>query len=68
MKARTSGNQRDGTACQSIQYSDQMQCGRCGYTYDVNDPDPPECVTDEELSDKKAIHARKAVRDLFQER
>lgn len=41
MKARTSGSGRNG--CQAIQYGDQMQCGRCGLSYDVNDEDPPEC-------------------------
>lgn len=40
MKARTSGK---GGPCEAVQYSDQMQCIRCGYTYDVNDDDPPEC-------------------------
>lgn len=29
--------------CEAVQYSDQMQCARCGLAYDVNDPDPPEC-------------------------
>lgn len=24
-------------------YGDQMQCSRCGKSWDVNDPDPPEC-------------------------
>lgn len=41
MKARTSGDGRTG--CEAVQYSDQMQCARCGLAYDVNDPDPPEC-------------------------
>ena len=29
--------------CVARQYSDQMQCARCGLTWDVNDPEPPEC-------------------------
>lgn len=29
--------------CRSRRYSDQMQCGPCGLTWDVNDPDPPKC-------------------------
>lgn len=32
------------TICQARQYSDQMQCGRCGLAWDTNDPDPPECA------------------------
>lgn len=38
--------------CQARQYSDQMQCGRCGLAWDVNDPDPPGCMT---RSRRKAI-------------
>lgn len=44
MKARTSGAGRTG--CEAVQYSDQMQCARCGLSYDANDPDPPECRPD----------------------
>lgn len=44
---RAGGKQRDTDApsprCQAQQYSDQMQCGRCGLTWDMNDPDPPKC-------------------------
>lgn len=40
MKARTSGR---GGPCEAVQVSDQMRCGRCGLSYDVNDPDPPDC-------------------------
>lgn len=29
--------------CAAIQHSDQMQCGRCGLAWDVNDEDPPAC-------------------------
>lgn len=29
--------------CQARQYSDQMCCGRCGLSWDVNDTDPPKC-------------------------
>lgn len=27
-----------------------MHCGRCGLQWDVKDPEPPECLTDEQLS------------------
>lgn len=30
-------------ACEAVQYSDQMQCARCGLAWDTNDQDPPEC-------------------------
>lgn len=39
--------------CSARQYSDQMQCSRCGLTWDVNDPDPPQCLRPEDR--RKAI-------------
>ncbi len=36
----------DRPGCQARQYSDQMQCGKCGLAWDVNDEDPPECQVD----------------------
>ena len=35
--------------CTARQYSDQMNCHRCGLVWDMNDPDPPRCKTDEQL-------------------
>lgn len=29
--------------CQARQHSDQMICAPCGLTWDINDPEPPEC-------------------------
>jgi hypothetical protein len=40
---RPSGTAVARMACQAIQYSDQMICGWCNISYDVNDPDPPQC-------------------------
>lgn len=37
------------------QYGDQMQCARCGKSWDVNDPDPPECEDAEAPSGKIAV-------------
>ncbi len=31
--------------CKARQYSDQMQCARCGLAWDVNDSDRPACLT-----------------------
>lgn len=31
------------SGCKARQYSDEMQCGKCGLAWDVNDPEPPEC-------------------------
>jgi dihydrofolate reductase len=30
--------------CSAKQFSDQMVCGKCALTWDVNDPEPPVCV------------------------
>lgn len=35
------------------QYSDQMHCHVCGKQWDVNDPEPPECITEEEKRRQK---------------
>ncbi len=35
--------------CQARQYSDQTICTRCDMTWDVNDPEPPNCKTGREL-------------------
>ena len=29
--------------------SDQKRCERCNLTWDMNDPEPPECLTDQEI-------------------
>lgn len=32
--------------CRARQYSDQMNCRRCGLVWDMNDPHPPPCNPD----------------------
>lgn len=52
-------------ACQAKQYSDQMQCAACGLAWDVNDPEPPECLTCGEKARLRAERARdKARREI----
>lgn len=29
--------------CKAIRCNDEMQCGACGLTWEVNDPEPPAC-------------------------
>ena len=36
--------------CEARQYPDQMNCQRCGLYWDMNDPDPPDCLTAAEVS------------------
>ena len=43
--------------CEARRHSDQMQCGRCGLTWDVNDESAPEC--------KKITTAAVAVKALL---
>ena len=44
--------------CEAVQVSDQMCCGRCGLAWDVNDPEPPECLTTEQVKAQR-IQERK---------
>lgn len=37
-----------GGTCKARRYNDQMQCGRCGLAWDVNDPEPPPCRLEEQ--------------------
>lgn len=32
--------------CGARRCNDEMQCGACGLSWDVNDPEPPECPED----------------------
>ncbi|AII30167.1 hypothetical protein [Pseudoalteromonas phage B8b] len=36
------------SACNARQYSDIMRCESCNLTWDVNDPEPPKCLTGRE--------------------
>jgi len=31
------------TACKAIRMNDEMQCGYCGLTWALDDPEPPTC-------------------------
>ena len=47
--------------CKARQYSDQMQCATCGLTWDVNDPDPPPCLTDKQRKLKRIDELRRRI-------
>lgn len=49
--------------CKARRYSDQMQCGRCGYVWDVNDPDPPKCKTPQEYGKEQIEKIRKQLEE-----
>lgn len=31
------------SSCKARQVNDEMHCGRCGYQWDIKDPEPPQC-------------------------
>ena len=38
--------------CEAYQVSDQKRCERCDLLWDMNDPEPPECVTGKDLFER----------------
>ena len=38
--------------CKAYQMSDQKCCDRCGLVWDMNDPEPPTCLTEQEAQDR----------------
>lgn len=51
--------------CAARQYSDQMQCARCALAWDVNDPDPPKCLTAEAISRARGNATLERVRAML---
>lgn len=39
--------------CQARQVSDQMSCHKCGLVWDINDPEPPQCLTNHQREIRK---------------
>lgn len=39
--------------CEALQYSDSVHCKRCNLTWDINNPEPPNCMTGKELFDRQ---------------
>ena len=37
------------STCKARQVNDELQCGACGLTWDVKDPDPPECPQGQDI-------------------
>lgn len=40
--------------CKARQYSDQMLCDACGLAWDVNDPEPPRCLSEKQQRAKRS--------------
>lgn len=49
--------------CNARQYSDCMRCERCNLTWDVNDTDPPHCLTGRELFLRKKAELNDSRKD-----
>ena len=45
-------------SCKARQYSDQMECARCGHIWDINDSDPPECLTSKQIGNRAIASIR----------
>ena len=37
------------TSCEAETVGQEHACTRCGFVWDINDPDPPRCKTNNEL-------------------
>ena len=42
--------------CEARQWSDQMQCDKCGLLWDMNDQDPPQCGKEYAKQSLKHLH------------
>lgn len=51
--------------CEAIQQSDQKVCNRCGLVWDMNDPDPPPCKTDAELSHERGLKKLYQIKERY---
>lgn len=40
-------------SCQARTSGTERHCHRCGYTWDLNDPEPPTCKTDKQIRIEK---------------
>lgn len=47
--------------CVARRHGDQMHCARCGLQYDVNDPEPPRCLTTREFGQAALAEMKEAL-------
>lgn len=50
--------------CEARQQSDQKRCERCNLVWDMNDPEPPECLTKRELGLATTARLRSELGDI----
>lgn len=50
------------SSCEAYQRGDSMYCDKCGYTWDTNDPDPPECKAVVSVHDTEMIKIQETLK------
>lgn len=53
--------------CEARRYGEEMQCARCGLAWDVNDPDPPPCRTDDQVRQQHGREALDRIKNQLKE-
>lgn len=53
--------------CKAVCRGDCMYCNRCHLSWDLNDPEPPECVTDEELKHRRGREALDKIKEALKD-
>jgi len=51
--------------CDARQVSDQMSCHRCDLLWDINDQDPPKCLTSDEVARLRGERAIDNIRNTL---
>lgn len=49
------------------QGGNEMCCTRCGFLWDADDPEPPDCLTDTQISRQRGAAAIKQMKDELNE-
>lgn len=57
----TVGRYQPPEVCEAVQQSDQKVCTRCGFVWDMNDPDPPKCLSPYEVGKRHIDKLKKDV-------
>lgn len=49
--------------CRARRYNEQMICERCGLQWDVDDPEPPRCLTDGQIHRRHQLERLNRIRE-----
>lgn len=52
--------------CEAVQVSDQMRCERCDLVWDMNDYDPPKCLSKNEVERRHRLEKLNEIRETLQ--